>query len=139
MRWNLILVISASLFVVSCQPGARQQESQVAGPQAWVDAPLDGSTIPLAPYQIVAHASQPEGVQLFELTITSSGPETIPVPADQSGQTLVYINHTWTPPAPGTYLIQVRAAGPDGAYGPMAEAQVQVGGDVDTPTPASAL
>ncbi|MGH8247231.1 MAG: hypothetical protein ACREUU_12475 [Gammaproteobacteria bacterium] len=109
--------------LAACGP----QNAPTSGPQAWVDAPLHGSSIPLAPYQIIAHGASPFGVSQFELMITGQGPEMIPAPADQAGQTLVYINYMWTPPAPGIYLIQVRAAGADGAYGQMAEAQVQVG------------
>jgi hypothetical protein len=117
--------------LVACGP----QNAPSAGPQSWVDAPLHGSSIPLAPYEIVAHAAFPPGISEFELTITGQGPQTIP--ADQSGQTLVYMKQMWNPPAPGLYLIQVRAAGPDGAYGQAAEAQVQVGEvpGADTPVP----
>jgi hypothetical protein len=103
------------------------QNAPAAAPQSWVDAPLHGSSIPLAPYEIVAHAAFPAGISEFEMTITGQGPQTIPAPADQGGQTLVYIKQMWSPPAPGLYLIQVRAAGPDGGYGQIAEAQVQVG------------
>jgi hypothetical protein len=117
------VLVLASMLIVSCGP----QNLAASAPQSWIDAPLPASTIPLAPYQITAHAGFPSGISQFELTITGQGPEIIPAPADQAGQTLVYINHTWTPPAPGTYLIQVRAAGPDGAYGQVVEAQVQVG------------
>lgn len=125
-------LIWGSILIAACGP----QNLGSGGPQAWIDAPLHGSTIPLAPYQIVAHAAFPSGVSQFELSITGQGPEMIPA---ASGQTLVYINHMWTPPAPGTYLIQVRAAGPDGTYGQMVEAQVHVG-DVtgtETSTPAA--
>jgi hypothetical protein len=126
------LLVGLGILISGCGP----QNLPASGPQAWVDAPLNGSTIPLAPYQIIAHASSPSGISQFELMITGQGPEMIPAPADQAGQTLVYINHMWTPPAPGTYLIQVRAAGQDGAYGQMAEAQVQVGGEAAAPEAA---
>jgi hypothetical protein len=126
------LVIVMAVALSACGP----QNAPAASPQAWIDAPLQGSTIPLAPYQIIAHAGFPSGISQFELTITGQGPQTIPAPADQSGQTLVYINHMWTPPAPGLYLIQVRAAGPDGAFGQLVEAHVQVG-DVAAETPSA--
>jgi uncharacterized protein YraI len=127
------VLILASLLIVSCGP----QDLAPSAPQSWIDAPLPGSTIPLAPYQITAHAGFPSGISQFELTITGQGPENIPAPSDQAGQTLVNINHMWTPPAPGMYLIQVRAAGPDGAYGQVVEVQVQVGDvpEVETSTP----
>src|SRR5688572_17789781 len=104
-----VLVLMASLLIVSCGP----QDLAASAPQSWIDAPLPGSTIPLAPYQITVHAGFPSGISQFELTITGQEPVIIPAAADQAGQTLVYINHMWTPPAPGMYLIQVRAAGTD--------------------------
>jgi hypothetical protein len=127
--FGLVLVTAVALS--ACGP----QNAPASSPQAWIDAPLQGSTIPLAPYQIIAHAGFPSGISQFELTITGQGPQTIPAPADQSGQTLVYINHMWTPPAPGLYLIQVRAASPEGVFGQIVEAYVQVG-DVAAETPA---
>lgn len=130
----ILTFVLANILVAACGP----QNSGLSAPQSWIDAPLHGSTIPLAPYQIVAHAAFPSGISQFELSITGQGPEIVPAPADQSGQTLVYINHMWTPPAPGTYLIQVRAAGPDGTYGQMVEAQVHVGDVTETETPAPA-
>jgi hypothetical protein len=130
-----VLVLMVSMLTVSCGP----QNLAASAPQSWIDAPLPASTIPLAPYQITAHAGFPSGISQFELTITGQEPVIIPAAADQAGQTLVYINHMWTPPAPGIYLIQVRAAGPDGAYGQVVEAQVQVGDlpEAVTSTPAA--
>ncbi len=34
----------------------------IAYPAAWIDAPLDGSQLPLAPYEIVIHLSNPDGL-----------------------------------------------------------------------------
>lgn len=130
----LTLALAFAL-VTACGP----QNAPAVGPQAWVDAPLHGSTIPLAPYQIIAHGASPSGVSQFELMITGQAAEMIPAPADQAGQTLVYINHMWTPPAPGTYLIQVRAAGADGTYGQMAEAQVMVEGEAVAPAEGACM
>jgi hypothetical protein len=129
----ILILLLGGLLMAACGPATPGP----GGPQSWIDAPLYGSSIPLAPYEIIAHAAFPSGISEFELSITGQGPQTIPAPADQSGQTLVYINHMWTPPAPGTYLIQVRASGPDGAYGPAAEAQVHVGDAAVTDTPAA--
>ena len=126
-------------FVFALLAACGPQNAPAAGPQAWVDAPLNGSTIPLAPYQIIAHGAFASGISQFELTITGQGPQIIPAPADQAGQTLVYINQMWTPPAPGVYLIQVRAAGPDGGYGPQAEAQVMVEGEAVAPAEGACM
>jgi hypothetical protein len=128
------LALLAGIILSACGP----QNAPAAAPQSWIDAPLHNSTIPLAPYQVVAHAAFPTGISQFELSITGQAAEIVPAPADQAGQTLVYMTHAWNPPAPGAYLIQVRAAGPDGTYGQMVEAQVHVGEVPQevTPTPS---
>lgn len=129
---RLIVIVLLAGILTACGP---QILSASSSPQTWIDAPIHGSTIPLAAYEIIAHAAFPAGISQFELTITGQSAVMLPVPADQAGQSLVYIQHSWTPPAPGTYLIQARAAGPDGAYGQMIEAQVHVGGGEETPEP----
>jgi hypothetical protein len=131
---RLIVTLLLASILAACGP----QNMPASSPQTWIDAPIHGSTIPLAPYQIIAHAAFPAGISQFELAITGQGPVVLPVPADQAGQSLVYIQHAWTPPAPGTYLIQARAAGPDGAYGQMIEAQVHVGDEKSTGEPTKA-
>lgn len=141
----LMLILLGSL-LVACGP---QELAQFSAPKTWIDKPLPGS-LPLPgpndpPYDVIAHAAFADGISMFEVAITSFSTETVPVPADQSGQTLVYMTHPWKPQAPGLYLIQVRAAGPDGTYGQMDEVQVQIGGVeesdegdfTETPTPAS--
>jgi hypothetical protein len=37
--------------------------------QTWIDAPLHGSTLPIAPYTIVFHAASPSGIDTFEVQI----------------------------------------------------------------------
>lgn len=121
---------------MSCAPTANPISEDVpSGPGTWIDAPLDGSTIPLAPYSVVSHASDVSGISLFELKVNGQIVGTDPVEGDQVGQTIVHISHDWLPPAPGTYLIEVRAANGNGEYGPVAFAQIYVGDSAETGTP----
>ncbi|MBU2611280.1 MAG: hypothetical protein KJ606_10110 [Chloroflexi bacterium] len=39
------------------------------GPTAWLDRPLDGEAVPLAPLIIQAHASDADGVAIFEFFV----------------------------------------------------------------------
>jgi hypothetical protein len=102
------------------------------GPAAWIDAPLNGSTIPLAEVQIIVHASDPAGVSSFELSVDGQLLGNPPAEAAQT-DSLAHASQIWVPAAPGTYLLEVRASSSDGDFGPPAFAQVTVGG---TPTPA---
>src|SRR5689334_10534531 len=95
-NYLILIFVLMSMLAAACGP----QATDSGAPQAWIDAPLHGLNIPLAPYQIIAHAAFPSGVSQFEMTITGQGPQVIAAPADQAGQTLVYINVPWNPPAP---------------------------------------
>jgi Bacterial SH3 domain len=141
MMKKILQIISVLLFmlIVSCVPNAGLT-NPVTGPGAWIDAPLDGSTIPLAPYGVVSHASDPGGISTFELKVNGQLVSTDSIANDQAGQTIAHISQPWLPPAPGTYLLEVRAANGDGDYGPSVFAQVKVGdvttAETSTPTPS---
>ncbi len=130
----LVIVLSAA-----CGPTSSAIPEDVpTGPGAWIDAPLDGSTIPLASYDVVSHASDPGGMSTFELSVNGQVVSTDPAGGDQAGQTIAHISQPWLPPAPGTYLLEVRAANGNGDYGPSAFAQVQVGDVAEAEIPAPA-
>ena len=97
--------------------------------QAWVDAPLHNSNLPLLPYNLVFHGASFVGITEFEVQINGVVLATIPPTSSGSGGaefgTLFLGEHLWTPPAPGTYLIAVRAMG-NGQYSPLAQVQVTV-------------
>jgi len=133
----LVIVLSAA-----CGPNSSAVPEDVpTGPGAWIDAPLDGSTIPLAAYNVVSHASDPAGMSTFELSVNGQVVSTDPVEGDQAGQTIAHSSQPWLPPAPGTYLLEVRAANVNGEYGPSAFVHVQVGDGVEvlTQTPIPGL
>src|SRR5687767_5010451 len=95
---RLIVTVVLAGILAACGP---QNLSASSSPQTWIDAPIHGSTIPLEAYEIVAHAAFPAGISQFELTITGQAAVMLPVPGDQAGQSLVYTQYSWTPPAPG--------------------------------------
>ncbi len=149
MKTKLWITLGAiSLIAAGCpnqQQAVLPDANAIIGPQAWIDAPLDGMTIPLAPYEVVAHASSPNGVASFEFSVNGVVETPTIVNPGQVGQTLAYFMYEWTPPAPGTYLLSVRAFDSNGEPGPSAEARAIVEGDVpveeredeptQTPTP----
>ena len=107
------------------------------GPAAWIDAPLDGSSLPLAEYDVVSHASDPSGITSFELSVNGSVFHTDAAGGDQAGQTIAHIQQAWLPAAPGTYLLSLRAANAQGVFGPYAYAHVTVGRVVAQPPTSS--
>ncbi len=98
--------------------------------QTWIDAPLHGSTLPMAPNKIVFHAASPSGIDGFEVQINGAVLNTVAPTSTGSGGsdygTLFHGESTWSPPAPGTYFISVRSKSSVGSFGQFAQAQVTV-------------
>jgi len=104
-----------------------------AGPSAWIDAPLDGSLLPLAPYEVVFHGNDPAGVAQIELSVDGQVLASDPNPAP--AQLLVTMRYTWQPPAPGNYTLRVRTQNVAGVWGEYASATLTVFGQTETPSP----
>lgn len=117
-----------SMLVVGC--GGTLDVLDLSQPpiQTWIDAPLDGSTIPQDPYTFVVSASfSPDSVDEFELWINGVLQDTIPVmyESNDSLSKYVYSEYEWMPPAPGSYLLEARGLNSDGS-GPLAQARFNV-------------
>lgn len=140
------LVFLGAVILVALSACGPQLAEISLGPGSWIDKPLANSTIPLAPYEVVSHASSGEGVAAFELAVDGQPVSTNDVSEDQYGETLAYITQVWIPTAPGVYELSVRAMNPSGDYGPQTSVMVTVGEEEEeqeeeaapsaTPTPA---
>ncbi len=135
MRIKVIGVFVLSLMLLTaCGPQALLQVGSAAGNQAWIDAPLAGSHLPLAAIEIVAHAASPDGVASFEISLNGQLlAKTDPDPASMD-KTMMYTRYSWQPPAPGTYRIEVKAIDRNNQPGPPAQVVVVVGEPTPTPT-----
>ena len=130
--WGLVLL---GALLAGCD-SARQVSAPVqGGPPAWIDAPLNGVTLPLDPYPVVYHAADPGGVVGAEWSVNGVvlASDANPDPS----ALLVTFEHEWSPPGPGVYTHRVRTQGQAGAWGEYAEAVVTIGDGTltDTPTP----
>ncbi len=70
--------------------------------QTWIDAPLDGEQLPLAPYEIVFHANDPLGVHGVEILINN---QTLQLNPALDGKPMQEIHTMWIPEKPGEYAI----------------------------------
>ncbi len=107
MRKSIIiycLLMILTGLVSACAPVSLQTTSNL---MSWIDAPLDGSTIPLAPYQIVAHGSDSDPITALEITINGDLFHVIDNPNPEGLLFTAY--QDWTPPAAGDYQIQTRS------------------------------
>ncbi len=127
-----LAVLWMCLLLYGCTwPTAPEKIGQIGSVQTWIDAPLDGSTIPLAPYEIVLHAYDPAGVTQVELKANGSLLATLP--NANSEQDLATLKYTWSPPAPGNYTLSARAQSGNGLAGSEAIAVITVVGETPTP------
>jgi len=139
-KFARILLLSSIIFSTACAGTATQPEDQFAmGPGAWIDAPLDGSTIPMAEYEVISHANDASGISAFELSVNGEVISIDAVEANQQGLAIAHIGQAWLPTVPGSYLLKVRAANTNGDYGPPAFAKVIVGEESEEvePTPTA--
>ena len=95
------------------------------GPQVWLDWPLDGAIVPIEPLTIQAHASDQDGIALFEFYINDAPLFAIEADGNRLGEAIA----EWTPTEPGIYQIDVRATDSNGNTGSKARAVVTVDGE----------
>ena len=136
-----LLAILLGLLISACN-GATATPTPGPQVQTWIDAPLPNATLPLAPYQLVFHSTSFTGVSEFEVRVNGLVNGLVAPLASGSGGPqghLFYAEYAWTPPAPGTYLLSVRAMDSQQQFGPSAQVQVVVGDvlaeAVDEPPP----
>lgn len=121
MKRIFFLVCTVLLLTSSCAPGSAPAQTSL---RTWIDAPLSGSTIPLAPYQIVAHSSDPVEIQVVEISVDGMLLDVFENP--EPANLLFTASFSWTPPAPGVYLIQARGKNSQGEWSPPAQVRVIV-------------
>lgn len=127
-RKLIFLFLIAMLMLTACDKSVAPR----GNPQAWIDDPLDGMSLPLQPYLITLHGSDPLGISLMEVTINGAVLATITNP--DPAQLLVHLTQQWEPAAPGRYVIRARAQDISGAWSAEDLVTVEVE-DISTPTP----
>ncbi len=152
MKRLLICCCVTSILLTGCTLPFFAAPAGQPGPQAWIDQPLDGSTLPLAPVAILAHTSDPDGIARFALSVndspavecagdapSASGDGSIsacliarvnsfgaPVP--------ISLHATWSPPAPGRFVLRIRAQNMQGIWGAYASAVFTIAAEAPTVT-----
>lgn len=119
------------LLLTACQPSS-------AGPTAWIDQPLDNSSLPFAPVIIQAHASDADGISAFEFYIGEQKFSEVTA----GGKNFEEASVEWQPSSPGEFTLIVRVLDKAGNLGPSAIAKVFIGranNQTPTSTPPSEL
>jgi uncharacterized protein YraI len=103
------------------------------GPRTWIDSPLNGSTLPLAPVIVRSHASSGTGTISVALYVNGTQIRS-DNQADPSNQ-LSEASQVWQPDAPGEYALQVVAIDHEGNEGRSNTVRVRIGEEVVNPAP----
>ncbi len=99
------------------------------GPQAWIDSPRGGASIPLGvPITVVSHAYAREGIA--EIVLYVNGEAYHRAAPAEAGASFSEFGQEWLPPGPGEYTIQVMAFGVDGTTSDPDHARVLIGEQV---------
>jgi hypothetical protein len=128
--------IHAAVLVILILSGCTMPGGGGPGPAVWIDRPLDGTIVPLAPLILQAHAVDADGITKIEFLVADSLISSV----STGGARMEEASIEWTPPEPGVYTIDVRAKNNQGKTNGDTPARVQitVSGDTSTPTPAPA-
>ena len=130
MKGNLTLklMLLLAILLAACGPN-NSFDAEGAPLQAWIDAPLNGSALPVENYTLIfSGASQEGAVDGFDIWVNGVEVDNVPAGYQTSQDEAQYSfgQYDWLPAAPGNYLIQVRALSGD-AVSDFAEAHVVVG------------
>lgn len=99
--WKLLACLLLMISAVACS-------QQMTGPQTWIDAPVNGSSVPVgASIKVLAHAYAPEGVA--EVLLSVNGAAYRRNPPKQPGSTFSEATLEWFPQQEGDYVLQVTA------------------------------
>ena len=144
------LLILTVLMMAACGPVAGQSTQ---GPDTWLDEPLDGAKLPLGPTEIMAHASDSDGVGYFDFFVNgtllarANAVAAAPVQVYSTGYSgapgtagyLASATVGWNPTTPGVYTIRAVATDAKGHVGFDATAVVTVGRVEGSPTHSPAV
>jgi hypothetical protein len=135
-------LLALGILLSGCNFTGASDASPQAAPQgrllAWVDAPLDGSRLPVRiPYPVVCHGADPGGVSAVELRVNGSAEGEIP--AADGTPLLLTANFNWLPVAPGRAVLECRARNASGIWSEPAEAVVIIEDGTPTFTPSPVL
>lgn len=114
-----VLIVLAALLLAGC--GAEIH----AAPRAWIDAPREGSEVPLGEaVEVRSHAYAPDGVREVELLV--DGQPYRREPPGIPGATFSGLSQTWVPDTPGDHVLHIVAYGNDGRASAPAMVRVRV-------------
>jgi len=137
-KYSLIFLL-IPIFLAITNAGCSTTQASFPGAQlqSWIDAPLDQSILPLAPYEIVTHGTDPQEIKSIEIRIND---KIISTPSNpKSSQLLMTASFLWLPAEPGDYQIQARSLNGSGTWSDPASVTVRVARETPTAQPTRTM
>lgn len=139
---RIILLIGVGVLMVSliaCEfagitvdlGGGSADTGGSAAVEAGIDSPADGAALQMSPVQVSYHASSTGGISMVELSV--NGEVVSSVASPDSDQQVVALKYTWTPSAPGSHTLRVRAQGSGGNWSDYSAITVTIEGQEEAP------
>jgi hypothetical protein len=126
--WVILCIVT--IIFTACEIPEESLPTPEPKSLVWIDAPLDGSWLPMKPNKLVFHGASYSGISQFDVQVNGLSVALVTPGSTESGGaqfgTLFMGEYLWTPPAPGTYIITVFAVS-GGQSGSSAQAQVIIG------------
>jgi hypothetical protein len=125
----------SALFLIACTVLSACGTAST-GAKTWIDKPRDGSTLPLGPVSIMAHAADSDGVRSIEFYVNGQLMQSVTPNYEEGANTRFgYAEWEFTPAGPGTYRIEVSAIDAGGNAGSPAIASVTISGEAEPAPP----
>ena len=102
-----------------------QEQTAPGGTRAWIDVPRDRSVLSLIPHEVIAHASDADGLSQVELIV--NGASIGALTCEDLTLPLVTCRGMWNPIAPGDYRLEAQATNPGGSVGTSPPVYVSIG------------
>lgn len=122
-----LLFLVAAVLISAFNPSVNASLAESNSSLIWIDSPLDGSRLPIAPYEVVMHATGGQSQNSFDIRINGKLEKTITAVSTQGNGNLLIGRYWWLPPTKGEYLIEISPNGVSGSNSASSQAKVLVG------------
>lgn len=127
MKTRKLLLFAVCLLLAACN----MPQNPASGARAWIDAPLDKSTLPMAPYEVIFHAYAPGNPAAVQFSINGQNVEMGSVDLSQP---LVTVHYQWKPDHPGQYILMASSQDGKGNWSSPYIHTVMIVASTSTPT-----
>jgi hypothetical protein len=124
---HFTVIVALALIATACKTAAGGP-----GSRTWIDAPRDGSTLPLGPVIVMSHTTSNGSPIEAALLVNGASVRTDNLTGEDGD--LLSLSQVWEPQANGNYTLQVITDDGSGTQGQSNFVRIEIGEILDTPT-----